>query len=1436
MTKSQKIIWMTLPNGWSEDGTHLKVSICVSPRLELANKSSSTLQSDFQDFVDWPKTLNKLVTDFKIRAEGHELTPQILSEAADSELWKLLFPATTFVRGYGFDSLEQKHFMSYSNKNLMSFIKTRYSRAAINNMASLPLIEEMLDPRNKQGLLGDIPIMEGQTGGQADNLLFAASKRPRVIDRSTKPDAANDFAELHDFHQRPILPEKNYTLPPLQQPELDFHQAIAAMGQYPQLMRKLGLVVDLQIPVNRKLVKKSDINLQLMHSSFPGTSAKAHLAANTSCYLDPVLFTTKARSNDELLYKGMLRLEKDLFNSCQIDVDGASLKLLDLANNLRNANLGKSAAGQPLKTVDTPNEAALPSLRSAGLSVCLDERAKLLDKRLNEAKSINQSAFDADGAPNEQLTLAAEDLNRGYRVDVYDVALNRWYSLCQRQGNFRLLDPNSTDSVAREMMLEEEGQINFSAASDGAKELLGTETDNLYIVESLFRWDGWSLVAPRPGRSVTEPYKTSDSAVAEAAGYAENTAQTAFKLETEFRAKPGTLPRLRFGNRYRFRMRTVDVAGNSLAADLVPGLDPFNHATEEQYYARFEPVSNPLPVALSPYKVINEYPDFLPKEGLLYSPGESLETLVIRSSYDGQIKVEANQRHIAPPRTSQQMAETHGMFDSAKAINKKAYDLIVRYEENEDVDVSPPLKTFRQDKNGFFAGDQLPLSYLPDPIATCVAFQGLPGVDKNSVFLVGFYQRDKRGKPVGGHVKDRELWPKALPFKISVESGQQPPSWHDGVLTVYLAPAERVTVRYSCQIPHECLPWMGVVRWAKEQSKAAQFKDFMEIAAEGRHWALTPWREMQLVHAVPRPKELPELGLSLKPVVDLDDAVGVDLNVLWQHVTLHESPLDTADLVDESKKFLTDPFSIVRKLGETHTRLWGLLGLHGASTGMLYLNAQWQDPYDDPADESGPQHIRYSGREPLKVKAPVFQCPVVLNGDNQNVAGGNIRYVESKNKKEGLHLGAYHQYAEPPKKGEIRPFISVPPVQEFGDTKARQITYQAIVSTRFRELFEPQRDIIKEKVKHNPNLKQRAEEIEQSFTRTSESVKVVIPSSARPAAPVVRYVIPTFGWTKEAGNGKYTGSRLGGGLRIYLERPWYSSGDGEMLGIVLYIPAKRVKKTPKEVEPYVTQWGQDPIWETQQPKQTPLQEIFKNVDFPGFGLTLDEIQGGEESTVTQRVAVAGYHVHYDQERQLWYSDVVINSGFSYSPMISLALVRYQPFSIENAHLSRVAKTDFVPLTADRHASVSVKSKNGKELTLNIAVTSNTYYTNSAARNGGSVMEASIEVKDPSIDDPQLCWQPMYQSGVILKSEVKKDKARFFQDKTWTEPGTQWWHNDISISQYSSSRQYRLVIKEYEYFEKEDEDSTLKKNIAERLLQEKLRRLVYADMVELTKLI
>jgi len=125
---------------------------------------------------------------------------------------------------------------------------------------------------------------------------------------------------------------------------------------------------------------------------------------------------------------------------------------------------------------------------------------------------------------------------------------------------------------------------------------------------------------------------------------------------------------------------------------------------------------------------------------------------------------------------------------------------------------------------------------------------------------------------------------------------------------------------------------------------------------------------------------------------------------------------------------------------------------------------------------------------------------------------------------------------------------------------------------------------------------------------TSDSVAtatVNVPSSARPAAPKVLYVLPTFSWS--GGPGEST--RTGTGLRVYLDRPWYATGADERLGVVVWPgPFFAQPNPPDDLVPYVTQWGLDPLFASPPPKSRhPTVASFPLADKNGLGLTLDEL-------------------------------------------------------------------------------------------------------------------------------------------------------------------------------------------------------------------------------------
>jgi hypothetical protein len=342
------------------------------------------------------------------------------------------------------------------------------------------------------------------------------------------------------------------------------------------------------------------------------------------------------------------------------------------------------------------------------------------------------------------------------------------------------------------------------------------------------------------------------------------------------------------------------------------------------------------------------------------------------------------------------------------------------------------------------------------------------------------------------------------------------------------------------------------------------------------------------------------------------------------------------------------------------------------------------------------------------------------------------------------------------------------------------VKYTAIATTRFREYFPAA-------ITANPD----------NITRKSQPETLSILSSSRPAAPKVLYVIPTFAWEPEAEDA-WNFSRRGGGLRIYLDRPWYSSGEGELLGAVLWQCSAPLQQkfqsfvVPEVMRNLVTQWGMDPIWNAPAPpaEAVPREEHFRNAVVFGHGLSLDELSS---QLPLVPFAVAGHTVAYDNTRKLWYCDMEMDPGDAYFPFVRLALARYQPESIPDAHLSRVVLADFIQLMPDRSASITFDPID--TTSLEVAITGKTY-----RGPGAAMMSATLETQAPGGGD--TAWVPV--------------RVFPMQAYAWFGPATLW-TAQITLPSARGSRPFRLVIEEFETF-------------ARDVTGTQTRRLVYADIL------
>jgi hypothetical protein len=1383
MTK-EKILWTALPNGFTEDHL-LRVSVFLAPRLSNADNSDTVRKlGEFPAFANWPERLGEL--QFKIEFDGGPSAGGIVAATADVELWQRLFPPDTPVRPYTFRDHAKRNLHVFPVRGVLQFLQETYGALGAAG-TDLPSIDDSTGPLAPFRPLEHLTTWITDSGSFYEELQRAHSSEKEdgqvvvenVADSSLPPAqqaAQNDFFQAYRFYyrpgsQRPDFPA-DYVEPRPEVPEFDFHQMVAQLGDHPELLRRLGLVVDLVVDLPEPLAQAPavgvvrvvpDGELPEVPPACPGTRYE----------LDEAWFGARPK-DDSRLARGLLRLNPEVFDLFQVDVDGAALQVADFANTLARM-LDPQRRGPA-----TPDETGVPALRSAGLALARIQRGDQLLDDLQDRRDKN-TLVEA-GMP---VVFDAEDLVRGYRVDVSDEDApggSRWFSLHERITAYTVKDPQEA-SPSLEFEVSDEGYVKATSAS-GERADHPAASDDLYLHETVFGWEGWSLSAPRPGKRIVEPGAGDDGSSIARYDPAED---NPFPLVSRVFAAPGSLPRLRTGHTYRLRARTVDLAGNSRPFN-VEDLEPQEPdlATESQAYMRYEPVASPA--------VLRRHLD---------TEGESLEHLVIRSNegisaadYASSPEVtealedagaphtyaEDSQRHLAPPKSSQLMAEQHGRFDTAFGGSAAQMTAALRMALREEgtfldetiVNLTTGQKTIAQSTISLHPpgtslpanrGDGLPggayafypdaevlLPYLPDPLATSVSLTGYDYTGTEVFHQVAEFPGD---------------WPALTPLRLRLSEGPLGAAFNGGILQVQLPKAEVVRARLSSVFPGGRLEDLAIWDWIPDAAKTEALK---QAALEGRHWMLSPFRWVTLTHAVQQPLAVPDM---------------------------------------------TEVTS-ARSLGSTFVIFRGPIKNHAKSTGRLDVFGEWTEDVDLLTDDE--PRMRALGTE-VPHQAHAF----------------------------GFDIGPGEDAAQVAQSGRVSR-------HEFGDTKYRRIVYHSVATTRFREFLPAP----------IANDQSRIQRVEPATGSNGEVIPALIhhiPNAARPAAPDVLYALPTFRWERQDEGDYRKHVRYGKAVRIWLRRPWFSSGDGEQLGVILKpgvkLPPKwqrldailelnaaqlahraprvspkslmqirsgaqdiarrapeaglsisaggpvaeglaglvQITQPPlgtadidKILRPYVSSWGSDPVWESALPEQPPTVAAFPRHVGYAAGLTLEELPA------SVRVIVAAHEVHYHGQRKLWYCDIEIDPGDSYFPFVRLALARYQSHSVSNAHLSRVVMTDFIQLAPDRTAEVqlsdgtatlTVKGFSGRNIVADLSGT--VLHIGDLPGLGGdgpnTTMRAALERRNPGIPG-DLGWER-------VGKEVALNPSLNGFHVTWTA--------SLDLPEALEEHDYRIVLTEVETY-------------------------------------
>ncbi len=849
--------------------------------------------------------------------------------------------------------------------------------------------------------------------------------------------------------------------------------------------------------------------------------------------------------------------------------------------------------------------------------------------------------------------------------------------------------------------------------------------------EQVFAWHGQSLAVVAPSEEaprtpadaidnrIVVPVPSQDLAV----DLEFDTPAEARHGETDRRPAP-----LREGRSYMFGARLCLVNGCGLRfeearsryvnpeEELVLGQSP----TTPFLYLRSERIQAP-DVMLPWNSVIVRRP---PEEW----PGETIDVMVVRS---GSKSTRSSERVLIPPRVPFDLAEQGGVFDAARTDNRPAgafshngFAALLDPETGtfpvarkgkwefpaiqDPSDTSPvtqrPTETSRGSVFVLAAPKRRPKAeFYPDPMARriiakfCRVEDGLsfpaPGFGSESraveFWAAGKESRDaapilltlRRGSvgdlaKLGGWFDDSEK-------RVRLERYDEDSSATLNRLSVVLRPAEVVDLEIwsvadggrlldshkvcaqfrkilagfqasqsrlmeqglgNAVFPQDAIRAINTTFDALTGRDAAIAMD--DAQSRYRVNGLQSVKRVRLIHAVDKPLSAPafvwrtpgNLGsLQLHPVTIV--VAGENASMAGSRRSWSRYVEDHAHLPQQS--WPSAP-------GGTTTFFVGHLNAHRKSTGKLRCEARWRE-FGAESEHFNAKQGRWF-HDPYHQYARLFQIEAIAP-DFQPADDIDLLHED----------------------GEARSVRALS--HAFVNGKARQLTLMLAATSRFTSFF--------------PGGDSGGKDFERTSPDFDKSkASIWIDATIRPAPPAVDRVVPVFNWktTSTSRRKKFTFVRETL-LRVYLKRPWHSSGQGEMLALIGW-PSNLADSGGQplgdicgldatgRMRSFITRWGADPIRISGQ-----LTDLVSANDIGNYQTTRSDLlltlapdpadagEADDPSPASARVSVFAYQPALDPKEGLWTADLRIDHGPSYFPFVQLGLARYQEHAVKDMELS-----------------------------------------------------------------------------------------------------------------------------------------------------------------------
>lgn len=280
----------------------------------------------------------------------------------------------------------------------------------------------------------------------------------------------------------------------------------------------------------------------------------------------------------------------------------------------------------------------------------------------------------------------------------------------------------------------------------------------------------------------------------------------------------------------------------------------------------------------------------------------------------------------------------------------------------------------------------------------------------------------------------------------------------------------------------------------------------------------------------------------------------------------------------------------------------------------------------------------------------------------------------------------------------------------------------------------------------------------------SQDVTCDFLSTASPPAPDIEYILPTFEWTF----GRDSQKRKCG-LAVMLNRPWYASGAGEQLAVILPPGSKgKSARLPAQspnapgssygIENQVTAWGSHAIW-------LPAESTDMYIDLMLPGQCIPVSSGGQTQTI------AAFDPVFDEVEGRWFCNLSFSDPPVYGVLARLVLARYQSMSIAGMALSNPVVTDFALLGPSRLLQIK-----------------------------RSLSSVQVTISGVGAYDPSGALQTIFD--VVVASEEDGDETQF----AWREPAKPWGDSTSNRSSailwrgtldYDWAKTNMLIVREYE---------------------------------------